>query len=254
MRKAVAYTRVSTEGQAKEDKFGLETQKEKILEYCKEKDIEIVKWYCDEAVGGADRNHPAFEQILAREGFDDDVDTVVVAKADRVSRNIDYYYGYKLKLQDAHLNLISAIEKWDSYQDTMAAMIYENFLVVMSAIERENIKIRTGGGRRTKAHLGGYSGGRAPYGYRVSDRQLVINEDEAEMVRVIFTLKDKGYTLQDIADYLNNQGYKTRNGKRFSSGHIFSIVNNRLVYEGYYKYGNMDYVKGIHEPILTPND
>ena len=105
-----------------------------------------------------------------------------------------------------------------------------------------------------KARAGGYAGGRAPYGYRVEDRQLVLDEDEAEIVRIVFEKREKGATLQDIADWLNDHGYQSRSGKRFYPSQIRSILNNRKTYEGYYSYADIGWVKGIHEPILEVKD
>ena len=67
---------------------------------------------------------------------------------------------------------------------------------------------------------------------------------------VIALYVDEKSTLQDIADYLNDLGYVSRKGKRFHPSQIRSIRDNRPVYEGMYKYGDMGYVKGVHDPIL----
>ena len=50
MKRAVAYCRVSTDGQVGDDKFGIESQREQIKEYCRKNDIEISNWFIDEAV------------------------------------------------------------------------------------------------------------------------------------------------------------------------------------------------------------
>ena len=52
MKKAVGYCRVSTDGQVGEDKFGIDSQKEQILEYAKRNDYEILEWFIDEGVSG----------------------------------------------------------------------------------------------------------------------------------------------------------------------------------------------------------
>ena len=49
---------------------------------------------------------------------------------------------------------------------------------------------------------------------------------------------------------LAKAGYQTRSGKRFQVSTIKSILGNRPLYEGMYKYGDMNWVKGVHEPIL----
>lgn len=250
MKKAVAYCRVSTDGQVGEDKFGISSQKDMIGQYCEKNDIEITGWYIDEGVSGAAERRPELDKILSGDVTNPPVEYVIVAKADRISRDINLYYAYKNILSKLDLEIISVSEDW-SAQDKLTAMILENFLAMAATVERENIRIRTSGGRAQKARQGGYSGGRAPMGYRVQDGELVINPDELPVVVRAFELRDNGETLLGIVDTLNSEGYTTRNGKRFVISTVQSIVNNRKTYEGFYHYGkNGEWVKGKHEPIL----
>lgn len=81
--------------------------------------------------------------------------------------------------------------------------------------------------------------------------QYVIMPEEAEMVRKVFEMLDNGVTLVGTAEWLNDNGYSTRSGKKFYASHIRAIKENRPLYEGMYKYGDMDWVRGVHEPILN---
>ncbi len=250
MKRAVAYCRVSTDGQCGDDKFGIEAQREQIKAYCEKNEIEVVQWFIDEGVSGTAKRRPAFDKLLEGEVTNPPVEYVIVAKADRISRDIALYYSFKSILSDMDLEILSVSEDW-SAQDKMQAIILENFLAVMAQIERENIRIRTSGGRRMKARQGGYAGGRAPMGYFVRDKQLVINEKEAEIVRFIFDRKKRGCTMLSTVSALNEAGYRTRKGKKFVISTVQSIWNNEKTYMGYYKYGkDGDWVKGVHEPIL----
>ena len=112
--------------------------------------------------------------------------------------------------------------------------------------------MRTSSGRRVKAKAGGYSGGRSPYGYKVENGQLVLNESEVPIVKMVFEGLDAGRTLWDIADSLTAAGLTTRKGTAFRESNVRSIRDNRPFYEGMYKYGkDMNWVKGVHTPILT---
>lgn len=254
MKRAVAYCRVSTEGQVGEDKFGIEAQREQIKEYCAKNDIEVTQWFIDEGVSGASKKRPAFDKILGGEVTSPPVQYVVVAKADRIARDINLYYAYKSRLADLDLEILSVSEDW-SAQDRLTALILENFLAVAAEIERENIRIRTSGGRNLKARRGGYSGGRAPMGYSIKDKQLVINEAEAEVVRFIFDRKHSGMSMLSTVKALNEAGYKTRGGKPFVISTVQSIWNNERTYRGEYRYGkDGEWVKGQHEPIFKGED
>lgn len=250
MKRAVAYCRVSTDGQVGDDKFGIESQREQIKEYCQKNEIEICNWFIDEGVSGVRENRPAFDKILNGEVTNPPIQYVIVAKADRISRDINLYYVYKNLLAKLNLEIVSVAEDW-SAQDRLTAMILENFLAMAATVERESIRIRTSGGRRQKAKRGGYSGGRAPMGYKVVDGELAINEEEAPVVRFIFKQKRAGGTMLGTVKALNEAGYKTRNGKEFVISTVQSIWNNEKTYLGYYRYGkDGEWVKGVHEPIL----
>lgn len=254
MKRAVAYCRVSTDGQVGEDKFGIESQREQIKEYCSKNDIELVQWFIDEGVSGAAKRRPAFDKILGGEVTNPPIQYVIVAKADRISRDINLYYAFKNMLMEMDVEILSVSEDW-SAQDKLTALILENFLAMAATLERENIRIRTSGGRKLKARQGGYSGGRAPMGYKVKDRQLVIDEKEAEVVRFIFDRKKQNLSMLSTVHALNEAGFKTRNGKDFVISTVQSIWNNEKTYRGYYKYGkDGEWVKGQHEPILKEDD
>lgn len=254
MKRAVAYCRVSTEGQVGDGKFGIDSQMDMIRDYCKANDIEIVNWYIDEGVSGAEKKRPALSKLLEGEVTNPPVQYVIVAKADRLARSVELYYGFKAKLSDLNLELLSVSEDW-SAQERLTALILENFLAVVAEIEKENIRIRMSGGRKQKAKVGGYAGGRAPMGYKVVNGSLVINEDEAPTVRFIFDRKKSGCTMLSTVDALNKAGYRTRNGKEFVISTVQSIWNNEKTYRGWYKYGkDGEWVKGQHEPILKDGD
>lgn len=254
MRRAVAYCRVSTDGQVGEDKFGIASQKDMIREYAKKNGFEIVDWFIDEGVSGTESKRPALSRLLEGEVTNPPVDAVIVAKADRLARDITLYYGFKAKLADLKLEIISVTEDW-SAQDKLTGMILENFLAMVAQIERENIRIRMSGGRKQKAKRGGYAGGQAPMGYKVVNGQLAINEEEAKVVRFIFDRKGSGCSMLSTVSALNEAGLKTRNGKPFVISTVQSIWNNERTYRGEYKYGkDGEWVKGAHEPILRDDN
>lgn len=249
-RRAVAYCRVSTQGQVGDDRFGIASQKSMIQEYCDKNSIEIIDWFVDEAVSGVKENRPAFDRILQGDVTNPPVDIIIVAKADRISRDINQYYAYKSILSKIGLGIVSVTEDW-SAQDKLTAMILENFLAMAATVERENIRIRTSGGRKVKASKGGYSGGRPPYGYIPQNGKLVIVPEEAEVVKYVVTAKDNGSTYQTICDTLNKQGKTNRSGTKFSISTLQVIIDNKPLYEGMYRYGkDGDWVRGEHEPIL----
>ena len=115
--------------------------------------------------------------------------------------------------------------------------------------ESEKTSVRTRTSLRQLVEEGHFKGGSAPYGYdlvksgRINKRkhelyELHINEQEAEIVRLIF---DKyvyeGYGAQRIATYLNNAGYRARSGKCWHPGSLRGMVGN-LTYMGVLRCGD----------------
>lgn len=246
----IGYIRVSTDGQCGEDKFGLEVQEAKIKAYAEKNNMDIVMWFRDEGESGA-KERPGFDEIIYGDVNNPPFEAVIVAKSDRVARDINVYYYYKMMLMKKNIKLISIAE--DFGQFGVFANMLEAFTLCVAEMERDNINKRTSAGRKVKAGKGGYSGGRAPLGYKVQDGELVINPDEAAVVRKIFELRDNGVTMMEIVSTLNKEGVQTRKGGEWVISTVQGILNNRKTYEGFYRYGkDNEWVKGQHEAILKP--
>ena len=250
MENVVAYCRVSTDGQTGDDKFGIDSQKEIIMKYCAAHDMQISEWYIDEGESGVKESRPALDSLLFGEIKNPPVKAVIVAKSDRVAREIKLYFYYMMLLEKKGIHLISATEEVVN-DDTGLGNVYKSLMLFVAEQERKNITKRTSGGRMVKASRGGYSGGRPPFGYKSVNGNLIIIPEEAETVRQIFEMKDGGETYKTICDRLNDAGKKNKSGTQFAISTLQVILGNRKLYEGYYKYGKTDeWVKGQHEPIL----
>ena len=248
MKNVIAYIRVSTDGQCGEDKFGLEVQRQTIQEYCNKNDMNILKWYTDEGESGA-KERPGFDEIVYGDVSNPPYEAVIVAKSDRVARDINVYYYYKMLLIKKDVKLISIAE--DFGQFGVFASMLEAFTLCVAEMERDNINKRTSSGRKAKASKGGYSGGRPPYGYEPLNGKLVIVPEEAEVVRFVINSKESGKTFQTICDALNKAGKTNRSGTKFSISTLQVIIDNKPLYQGMYRYGkDSEWVEGEHEPIL----
>jgi DNA invertase Pin-like site-specific DNA recombinase len=253
MKNVIGYIRVSTDNQCKEDKFGLDVQREQIERYCAEHEMTIVRWFEDKGESGA-KERPGFDEIVYGDVTNPPYEAVIVAKSDRVARDIEIYYYYKMLLRKKEIALISISEDFGKFG--VFSDMLESFTLCVAKMERENINKRTSAGRNVKSAKGGYSGGRPPYGYKAANHNLEIIPEEAEIVKTVFRMKDdNGKTYKNICDYLNSLGKTNRSGTKFSISTIQVIYENKKVYQGFYRYGkNSDWVKGVHEPILKSED
>ena len=257
MKNAVGYIRCSTDGQFGEDKYGDEVQREKILSYADANGFVIVKWFVD-SISGVKDDRPELNKILYGDVTNPPFEAVITYKSDRIARDTKLYFYYLYLLEKKNIRLISTKE--DFAEGSEFANIYRALMLFVAEQERRNIAMRTSGGRISKASCGGYSGGKAPYGYYIKDGRYMINEKEAEVVRLIFQLHKSGMPMLRIAEWLNANGYRSRSDGMFYTSHIKAIVGNEPTYRGLYRYGrgkdkkDIPWVQGVHEPILKNSE
>ena len=130
-------------------------------------------------------------------------------------------------------SLVCVEDGIDSSKDAGKLMI--SVLSAVAEIERENIRVQTMEGRIQKAREGRWNGGFAPYGYRLVDGKLMINEEEAEAICVIYDQyvhTDIG--ANGIAKYLENHGIRKiprQNGKNpLFDAHLIRLILKNPVY------------------------
>lgn len=200
-KKCILYPRVNTEMQV--EGYSLDGQKTSLKKFAEREEMQIVGIYEDAGKSGKSiEGRPAFKRMLSdiQEGLD--VDYVLVYKLSRFGRNAADILNSLEFIQSYGVNLICIEEGIDSSQTSGKLLI--SVLSAVAEIERENILEQTMNGRREKARQGKWNGGPAPYGYILKDDTLLIDEQEAEIVRTIFDKfvnTNMGYT--GIAKYLN---------------------------------------------------
>ena len=251
MKKAVAYCIKGINGQTKDDCYSVEDQLEQIERYAAAHDIEIIDLLLEDNDTIAVGKHPVLEHILLDKRTISAAECIIVAKTAYLANDIMIYYAYKEQLQRVGLEVLSVSVEWSS-DDKQTAEILEKFLTVTATMESENLRIRTIGGRRQKAKVGGYSGGKPALGYRGLAGKLVIIPEEAEIVRFIFAQRQTTKNSNEIARRCTAAGHFKKNGKPFACRDVQNILGNERFYKGEYKYGgsDVDWVQGQHEPIL----
>ena len=247
MKKACVYTRVSTDAQGEDGKVSLPEQ-ERMAKACIEsKGWQYIRTYEDNGYSGRTIDRPALQQMLLdiQRG---EIEAVVIYKLDRLSRKqrdtLSIIEEYLLKNE---VDLVSLNETLDTSSPWGRAMI--GVLSSFNQLESENIAMRTAMGRYATAREGGYAGGKPPLGYRAVEGHLVIVPEEAEIVRLVYSLRSEGKTLHAITDELNKRGYRSKKGNEFKHSAIQTILNNEATYRGNYKYGK-ESAENTHEPIL----
>ncbi len=103
-------------------------------------------------------------------------------------------------------------------------------------------------GMTKKAKKGKLMGFNAPYGYDLQNGKLLVNKQEAEVVKEIFAYYTRGKTMTKITHRLNSRNIKTRNKKKWTIWSVSYILHNP-VYAGFIKCGDT-LSAGHHIPII----
>ncbi|GFN34161.1 resolvase [Paenibacillus curdlanolyticus] len=131
--------------------------------------------------------------------------------------------------------------------------LINGLMELLDQYQRLEIALKLGRGRYKKAEQGGYAGGRATFGYKAKKGQKCIQVDEKQAITVrrVFQLKEQypSWTLTQIAENLNQEGFTTQQGRLFTKVQIKRILDKRDFYSGTYRYGNIE-ADGLHEAIL----
>ena len=230
--KCYIYTRVSTSMQV--EGYSLDAQKDKLKKYADYQEMSIVGEYSDEGKSGKSvEGRSPFEQMLSDiESGKDNVDYVLVFKLSRFGRNAADVLSSLQKMQDYGVNLICVEDGIDSSKDAGKLMI--SVLSAVAEIERENILVQTIEGRRQKAREGRWNGGFAPYGYQLVNGELIIAEDEADIIRIIYDkFVNTTMGMAAIATFLNNSDYKKKLRQNntiegFSTSFVKGVLDNPI--------------------------
>ena len=227
-RRAVGYIRVSTSEQAI-SALSLDAQRRKIDAQAEVSDLELVEVLEDAGVSASSLKRPGMCKLLAQVAAGQ-IDAVIIAKLDRLSRNIKDLAGLLEKMQKAKrsdgakgIDLISASESFDTGSATGRLTV--NVLASVSQWEREVVAERSRDAlQELKAQ--GKSTGNPAYGFSAAeDGTLIPNEQEIAVLRRAEELREKdGLTWAAIAETLTRDGIRTRRGTAFSTQGIYHIA------------------------------
>lgn len=244
---AAIYARVSTAQQA-EHGYSLQTQIDACRKRLKEMGITSSKVYKDDGYSGAFLERPALDRLR------DDLslyDIVIVYDTDRLARNVMLLLLITEEIEK-HCQLIFVNTE---YSQTPESRLF--FQIKGSFAEYERIKIanRTARGKRGKLQKGLPIQDAHIYGYSFVNGQYVINDNQADIVRLIFDLyAHSTASIPTITKYLNDHGITTLRGKKWIQDGVHRILH-REHYTGEY-YANTTIAKktGPNTRILKPRD
>jgi site-specific DNA recombinase len=224
LQRAALYTRVSTEMQVEAESLG--TQEKQLREYCSYQKIVVHDLYTDAGISGAHtENRPAFQKMMkdAREGK---FNVVIVAKIDRISRNLADLLDLIHTLEDHHVDFVSISQQFDT--STPMGRLTLNILGSFAQFERDIIAERTRENMIERAKKGKWNGGVVPYGFKVVEDHLEPEPSEAEFVRMMYREYLRQRSLRSVAIMVNARDAKPRFRNSFTGSSVKRILTNPI--------------------------
>jgi DNA invertase Pin-like site-specific DNA recombinase len=256
------YTRVSTSEGLEQEFTSLDNQRESAESYIQSQKSEgwmiFPERYDDGGYTGANTERPALQKLLTaiKEG---NINCVIVYKVDRLSRSLLDFSQLLEFFEQNSVTFVSVTQAFNT--NTSMGRLTLNILLSFAQFEREIISERTRDKMGAAKKKGKWIGGRPALGYDLDkvNHKLVVNQDEAKIVREIFDLYLEKRSLLSVAMALNEKNYKTKSytaakgnkfgGIKFKSTGVQLIVKNAL-YTGRVSYRGQLY-PGEHERIVS---
>lgn len=221
MQVAVGYVRVSTERQADQG-VSLDAQDAKVRAMATVQGVTLVDVIVDGGESAKSLNRPGLQRLLALVNGGK-VQTVIVAKLDRLTRSVKDLCGLLELLEKKKVALISVAESLDT--SSAAGRLVITIMGAVSQWEREAI------GERTRDALGhkkrnGERVGNIQFGYRLAKDGKHVETDPGEQAALaeIARLRKRGGTLRGIAAALNGRELRTRRGTAWRHEHSARII------------------------------
>jgi DNA invertase Pin-like site-specific DNA recombinase len=238
-RRCAIYTRKSTEEGLEQAFNSLDAQREACAAYTLSQAHEgwelVNEHYDDGGWSGGNIARPALQQLLADVAAGK-VDVIVVYKVDRLTRSLADFARIVEALDKAGASFVSVTQAFNT--TTSMGRLTLNVLLSFAQFEREVTSERIRDKVAASKRKGMWMGGPVPVGYRLDHRKLVIDETEADTVRLIFRRYLKLGSVGALADELATAGFRTKvrpyangrcvGGVSFSKGSLAQLLQNPL--------------------------
>jgi site-specific DNA recombinase len=219
------YARVSTTEQV--EGYSLTDQLSSGRNHLLTMDLTNIQEYVDDGYSGEYLERPALDR-LRNDLRNKIIEHIVIYDPDRLSRNLTNQLLLADEIEKAGAKLIFVTHDYDASPE---GRLFFSIRGAISAFEKAKIRERTMRGKRTKALSGKLVFNDKAFGYNYDEENsmYIINETEAEIIRLIYSLcADKHYSLRDIMIELRSMGITNRKSKPFTLSNIHRIISNEM--------------------------
>ncbi|WP_374433349.1 recombinase family protein [Tabrizicola sp.] len=226
--RCAVYTRKSSEEGLDQEFNSLHAQREACEAYIASQRSEgwvlVRDQYDDGGVSGGTLERPGLKRLIA-EIEDGLVDVVVVYKIDRLSRSLADFAKLVEVFDRNGVTFVSVTQSFNT--TTSMGRLTLNILLSFAQFEREVTAERIRDKVAASRRKGMWMGGVPPYGYRVENRKLVVDEGAAEHVRWIFTRFIEIGSCTVLAREVGQRGIRTSRGNRIDKKYLYRMLSNR---------------------------
>ena len=236
------YTRKSSEEGLEQEFNSLDAQREACEAYVRSQKHEgwqaLSQLYDDPGFSGVNMERPALKRLLADIAARK-VDVVVVYKVDRLTRSLADFAKIVDVFDASSVSFVSVTQAFNT--TTSMGRLTLNVLLSFAQFEREVTGERIRDKIAASKKKGLWMGGQPSLGYDVRDRKLVVNETEAETVRMIYRRYLDLGSVRELKTSLDTEGVISKRrlaadgssygGQSFSRGALYQMLQNR-VYRG----------------------
>jgi len=253
------YTRKSSEEGLEQAFNSLDAQRETCEAYVFSQKHEgwmvLPQMYDDGGFSGGSLDRPSLKRLLAdiAAGM---IDTIVVYKVNRLTRSLSDFAKIVEVFERHGVTFVSVTQSFNT--TTSMGRLTLNMLLSFAQFERELAGERIRDKIAASKRKGMWMGGLPPLGYDIVDRKLVINGDEAEIVRHIFRRYAALGSVRPLKEELDSAGILSKcrldrfgresGGKSLARGALYLMLQNRI-YRGEIVHKQASY-PGEHEALI----
>ncbi|MGB9886684.1 MAG: recombinase family protein [Moorellales bacterium] len=234
--KAAGLYRVSTKKQVRGEDDSIAVQQQIVHDYAARHGLEIVQEYIEPGVSAYKLSCEERDilQDALRDALSGVYEVLLVFKADRLSRNAFEYPLVLWQFHQAGVQVIAVAENRRLVVDDQMEKLVRFIEGWQAETESKNISLRVSAAMLERAKQGHWSGGRPPYGFQLSKTKgglpLEIHPYEASVLREMARLyMEEGMGFRLVAEEMNRRGYRTREGRLWSSSRVRCVLQNPIV-------------------------